>query len=154
MEDKQALIARITPQAILKAMTPESKNSIIKSCIGNDIIGIWEFPFRIGRESRVQYIDGKMVHSERVKITSGKQNNDIYLIDQGEYLQISRQHIRIEKTESGYTLIDRGSACGTIVNTLKIGSEDIGGSCELKDEDIIKLGSEHSPYEFKFITLS
>ena len=152
MQDKQALLNHVTPLAVLKAITPESKNAITNSCLGNEIIGIWHFPFRLGRESRVQYVEGEMVHSERVKLNSGKPNNDIYLIDRGQYLQISRQHFQIEKTETGYLLRDRQSACGTVVNTQKIGSEDTGGTCELKDGDIIKIGSADSPYELQFIT--
>jgi len=154
MEDKQALLDQVTPVAILKAITPESKSAIANNCLGNEVIGIWHFPFRVGRESRVQYVDSEMIPSERVKITSGKPNNDIYLIDHGQYLQISRQHISIEKTDSGYLLVDRESACGTMVNSQKIGSEDTGGSEALKDGDIIKLGSEDSPYEFQFITFN
>lgn len=154
MENKQALIKRVTPQAILKAITPEAKSSISKNCLGNELIGIWQFPFRIGRESRVETVEGKLVHSERQKISSGKPNNDIYLVDHGRFLQISRQHFRIEKTETGYTVADRGSACGTMINTHKIGGEDRGGVYELKDGDIIKIGAEDSPYLFQFITLT
>lgn len=153
MEDKQSLLKRITPVAVLKAVTHEARSTITKNCLGNEIIGIWEFPFRIGRESRIEKVDGKLVLSERQKVGSGKPNNDIYLVDNGHFLQISRQHLQIEKTETGYLVSDRGSACGTIINTQKIGSEDKGGTYELKDGDIIKIGAEDSPYLFEFITL-
>jgi pSer/pThr/pTyr-binding forkhead associated (FHA) protein len=153
MEDKQALLRHVTPVAVLKAITPESKSAITNNFLGNEVIGIWNFPFRMGRESRVEQVGRKAAHSERNKISLGKPNNDIYLMDLGQYLQISRQHIQIDKTENGFLLIDRESACGTIVNTIKIGSEDRGGNCELKDGDIIKIGSKKSPYEFQFITL-
>ena len=154
MEDKQSLLKRITPVAILKAVTPEARSTITKNCLGDEIIGIWNFPFRIGRESRIEKVDGKVVLSERQKITKGKASNDIYLIDNGHYLQISRQHLQIEKTPTGYLVSDRGSACGTIINSKHIGSEDKGGTSELKDGDIIKIGAEDSPYLFEFITLS
>ena len=154
MEDKQSLLERVTPLAVLKAITPEAKSTISKNCLDNELIGIWHFPFRMGRESRVENIDGKIVPSERLKISKGKPNNDIYLVDHRRFLQISRQHLRIEKTETSYTVIDRGSACGTIVNTQKIGGEDRGGTCKLQDGDIIKIGTEDSPYLFQFITLS
>jgi len=154
MEDKQALLKSIAPLAILKAITPEAKNTMIKNCLGDEIIGIWKFPFRIGRESRVEKVDGKLILSERDKASKGKPNNDIYLVDNGHYLQISRQHLQIEKTQNAYFVTDRGSACGTIINTTKIGSEDRGGTYELKDGDIITVGAEDSPYLFEFITLS
>lgn len=153
MEDKQSLLKRITPVAVLKAITPEARSTLTKNCLGNEIIGIWSFPFRIGRESRVEKVDGKIILSERQKISNGKPNNDIYLVDHGHFLQISRQHLQIEKTKTGYLVSDRGSACGTIINTTKIGSEDRGGSGELKDGDIIKIGADDSHYIFKFITL-
>lgn len=154
MEDKQSLLDRVTPLAVLKAMTPEARSTMDKNCLDNELIGIWHFPFRIGRESRVENINGKIIPSERQKISNGKPNNDIYLVDHGRFLQISRQHLQIEKTETGYTVIDRGSACGTIVNTAKIGGEDRGGTCDLQDGDIIKIGTENSPYLFQFITLN
>ncbi len=154
MEDKASLLKRITPLAVLKAISSEARGTITKNCLGDEIIGIWKFPFRIGRESRVEKVDGTLVLSERQKISSGKPNNDIYLVDNGHFLQISRQHLQIEKTEIGYIVTDRGSACGTIVNTKKIGSEDKGGSTMLKDGDIIKIGADDSHYLFEFITLS
>ena len=152
MEDKQALLRHVTPIAVLKAITPESKTAITNNFLGNEVIGIWHFPFRMGRESRVEQVGKKATHTERNKISMGKPSNDIYLMDLGQYLQISRQHIQIEKTETGYLLIDRESACGTSVNHVKIGGEDRGGNSELKDGDIIQIGSKNSPYKFQFIT--
>ena len=153
MEAKLSLLERITPIAVLKAITPEARSTIAKNCLGDEIIGIWKFPFRIGRESRVEKIDGKLVLTERQKINNGLPNNDIYLVDNGHLLQISRQHLQIEKTETGYLVSDRGSACGTMINATQIGSEDKGGTYELKDGDIIKIGGEDSLYLFEFITL-
>lgn len=153
MEDKQSILRDISPIAVLKTITTETKSAINENCLGDEYVGIWKFPFRIGRESRIQTLDRQAVLSERQKNSITSPNNDIYLIDRGKYLQISRQHFQIEKTETGYLLRDRGSACGTIVNTDKVGGEDIGGTCELHDGDIIKIGSKHSHYQFKFIVL-
>ncbi len=153
MEDKKSLLKRITPVAVLKAITPEARSTITKNCLGDEIIGILEFPFRIGRESRIEKVDGKLVLCERQKISNSKPNNDIYLVDNEPFLQISRQHLQIEKTETGYLVSDKGSACGTMINTQKIGGEDKGGTCEVKDGDTIKIGAEDSHYIFKFITL-
>jgi len=153
MEDKQAILKEISPLAVLKIMTIETENAINENCLASEYLGIWKFPFRIDRESRTQTVNGKALESERQKNSITAPNNDIYLIDHGEYLQISRQHFQIEKTESGYVLRDRGSACGTTINADTIGGEDTGGTCELHDGDIIKIGSKHSPYQFKFIVL-
>ena len=154
MENKQSILKSVTPLAVLKAINPETKNSITHNCLGDELIGIWKFPFRIGRESRVEKKDGETLLSERQKVSTGIPNNDIYLVDHGRFLQISRQHLQIEKTKTGFMISDRGSACGTIVNTQKIGGEDRTGSHELNDGDIIKIGAEDSPYLFQFITLS
>lgn len=154
MEDKESLIKRVTPLAILKAITPESKNAITKNCLGNELIGIWKFPFRVGRESRVREIDGQLVIYERHKLGDGEPDNDIYLVDDQDSLQISREHLRIEKAEIGYYISDRNSTCGTIVNERRIAGAGMGGTGILKDGDIIKIGADDSPYLFEFITLS
>lgn len=152
MEDKQALLNQITPQVVLKALTPKAQKSIIKHAINKEIVGIWELPVNIGRESRTEnHFRTNIAEQENVSIT--KPNSDIYLIDTEEYLQISRQHLQIKKTETGYMLYDTGSACGTFVNEVKIGGDAKGGSVTLKDGDIIKIGAEVSSYLYKFITL-
>ena len=153
MEDKQSILRDISPIAVLKTMTTETQNAINENCFGNEYIGIWKFPFRIGRESRIKNDDNRTVRSERQKSNLTSPNNDVYLIDSGKYLQISRQHFQIEKTESGYLLRDRESACGTIINTNQIGGEDTGGTCTLQDGDVIQIGSTHSPFQLQFIIL-
>jgi pSer/pThr/pTyr-binding forkhead associated (FHA) protein len=155
MEDKRFLLERITPLAVLKAVTPEARDAIPKNCLGNDIIGIWKFPFRIGRESRIEEIDGKLVIYERHKLGDGEPDNDAYLVDNRDLLQISREHLRIEKVDNvGYFVSDRNSACGTIINDRRIAGASMGGTGVLKDGDIIKIGGDDSPYLFEFITLS
>ena len=47
MKDKQSLLKRITPVAILKAITPEARHTITKNCLGDEIIGIWTFSTNI-----------------------------------------------------------------------------------------------------------
>lgn len=148
MQDKHLLIESITPLAILKAMTPEAEKAISKSHLGKGLIGIWAFPFRVGRESRARMVDGELVVCHRV----GKGNqptNDAYLIDNGKKLQISREHLMIEKADEEYRITDRESACGTAIGTKLIGS----GESRLNDGDIIHLGSNDSVFKFEFITL-
>lgn len=153
-EEKIILLKKMVPKAILKAMTGEAKHSIIKREFAQDIIPIYNYPFKIGRESRVRFIDGEVVLQERYKLGGNEPNNDIYLLDIGEYLQISREHCSIIKNkDTTYTLNDRGSACGSMVNDTKVGGGDHQASVPLKDGDIISLGIENSPYKFKFIIL-
>ncbi len=154
-KEKQELLRTMVPQAVLKALTPEAKHSIIKREFHQDIIPIYEYPFRMGREARVKYADGAIILQERHKLGGQEPNNDVYLLDNGNYLQISREHCSIVKNDNeNYLLKDRGSACGSMVNSCVVGGDDNNGSCELKDGDIITLGSEESPYKFKFIVLN
>ncbi|WP_297431315.1 FHA domain-containing protein [Sulfurimonas sp.] len=153
-EEKKKLLESMIPKAVLKAMTEEAKHSIIKREFSQDIIPIYDYPFKIGREARVQFVNGEVVLQERHKLSGQEPNNDVYLLDNGEYLQISREHCSIVKNEDGsYILYDRGSACGSMVNDIKVGGEDHSASAPLKDGDIISLGIENSPYKFKFIIL-
>lgn len=151
--EKKELLASMVPKAILKAHTEESKHSIIKRNFGQDIIPIYKYPFRIGREARVDYIDGNVVLQERHKLGGHEPNNDVYLLDNGQFLQISREHCSIVNNGDMYMLQDRGSACGSMVNKFSVGGDDNNGSIPLKDGDIITLGSKESQYKFKFILL-
>ncbi len=152
-DEKKELLHSMIPKAVLKAITEESKHSIIKRVFGEDIIPIYKFPFKIGREARVNYVDGEIILQERHKHHGKEPNNDSYLIDSGEFLQISREHCSIVSNGDTYMLQDRGSACGSMVNKFSVGGDDHQASIPLKDGDIITLGSKESPYKFKFILL-
>jgi len=153
MNEKQSILQLMMPKAVLKAMTPESIDSIPKNLLEQDMVRINRFPFKVGRESRIKEIEGKLVRVERPKRDDSEPNNNLYLIDAGQPLQISREHFQIEKNSLGYILIDRGSACGVTVGTNKIGGRDSGGESKLNDGDIIAVGTEDTPYLFRFITL-
>lgn len=153
MTEKQMIIDIMTPKAVLKAITPEASKSIPVNLMEQDMVRITKFPFSVGRESRIQEIDGKLVTIEREKPHDWAPSNDLYLTDIGKPLQISREHFRIEKSGSDYVLIDRCSACGTTVKSSSIGGRDSGGEIKLEDGDIIAVGDQDTPYFFKFITL-
>ncbi|HLX81371.1 MAG TPA: FHA domain-containing protein [Burkholderiales bacterium] len=155
MTDKQAILAVLTPLAVLKAMTPEAERSVADGMIVAGMVSIRRFPFRIGRESRGRMIDGKFHRQERPKLGNREPNNDLYLVDAGMPLQISREHLRIEKTAAGYVVVDRGSACGTTVaGGTRVGGNDTDGSAPLKDGDTIGIGTQTTPFVFSFITLA
>lgn len=153
MLKKKELLDSMVPKAVLKALTENSKHSIIRRMHGKDIIPVYNYPFRMGREARVEYTDGEIVLQERHKLGGHEPNNDIYLLDNGQFLQISREHCSIIKRGDKYILQDRGSACGSMVNQFSVGGDDHNGSCPLKDGDIITLGSPESEYKYKFIIL-
>lgn len=82
-------------------------------------------------------------------------NNDLYLIDRGKLLNVSREHFQIDKKEDGtYEVVDRGSACGTIVANHVVGGHDKGGRYPLEDGNIIIVGTPKSPFVFKFLSSS
>jgi len=153
MDDKLATLQLLTPKAVLQAMTPEAKASVPHSLLEHNLIRISQFPFNVGRESRVSRVDGKLVRTERVKHVEADSSNDLYLTDDIRPMNISREHFRIEQRGNDYILIDRHSACGSSVDNQRIGGQDSGGEISLKDGDIIAIGVEDTPYVFKFITL-
>ncbi len=152
MEDKQAILRLLAPKAVLKAMTAEAERAVPAPMIEAGFIGIRHFPFRLGRESRSVTVEGEFQSAERPRFGSRKPNNDLYLLDAGEPLEISREHFQIEATAEGYRLVDRCSACGTGVGADRVGGEDAGGSIQLKDGDTIAIGTETTPYIFTFIS--
>jgi pSer/pThr/pTyr-binding forkhead associated (FHA) protein len=153
MDEKIKILENIVPQAVLIALTQEAKEATPQGQRIDDLISIRKFPFRIGRESRVRKMDGREVRVERTKLDNKEPNNDLYLLDRGQLLNISREHLQIEKTETGYRLVDRHSACGTKLGGVAIGGNDKGGSSTLRDGEVIGIGSQSSPYRYRFITL-
>ena len=150
--EKQRIAKSIVPKAILKALTDGSRYAITKKSYELDVIPIYNYPFKIGREARVEHVKGEAVVRERHKLDRSTPTNDAYLVDNGKLLQISRRHCVIAMENNSYKLKDRGSTCGCMVNDIKIGAE-FNNNCELKDGDIITLGSHNSNYKYQFITL-
>jgi len=153
MNEKQSIIQLITPKAVLKATTPEAIDSIPRNMLEQDVIRICKFPFRVGREMRIKKMGKDLMKVERVKPPEREPTNDLYLIDIRLPRQISGEHFRIEKNDSGYMLIDCGSDCGTAVGTSRTEGQDGNGEVKLEDGDIIAVGTKNTPYLFKFITL-
>ena len=74
----------------------------------------------------------KAVPLGRSTMIGRQSDNDVVVSDVG----ISRQHVRIVRTEEGYHLRDLGSTNGTYVNDTKIAH----GTVLLRDGDQIRLG--------------
>ncbi len=152
MDDKLTILKESLPKAMLQALNPETKNAVPQALLRGDLVVISRFPFKVGRESRVVMIDSKLERVERHKKDDTPPNNDLYLMDRCQRLNISREHFQIEKNAAGYRLVDRGSACGTKVEGVKVGGGNNGGSVELQDGDVIAVGAAGTPYLFRFIT--
>ncbi len=152
--EKKELLSSMIPKAVLKAMTSEAKHSIVKRSFGQDIIPIYNYPFRIGRESRVEHVDNEIIVQGRHTLSDYHPNNDAYLFDNGEFLQISKEHCTIIHNDTDeYMLQDIGSSCGSLINQIQLGGDSKDDMYTLKDGDIITLGSKDSKYKFKFILL-
>lgn len=128
----------------LKGLTPEAKLAL-----GGDFLEIARFPFRIGRESRLHDSIGQGTSSRRR--SDSTPNNDLYLIEPGTLLNISREHCMIDERDGTYVLVDRGSSCGTIVEGELVGDHRKGGSRRLRDQDVIIVGTSESRFIFKFV---
>lgn len=154
MDEKLNILNELMPIAVLKPLTPEAMAAVPQSQKFGDMILIRRFPFKIGRESRVRLVDGKVERIERPKRDDRKPNNDLYLLDQGHLLNISREHLQIEAGDNGgYTVVDRGSACGTKIADRAVGGGDLGGREPLNDGEVIGIGAKGTPYLYQFVAL-
>ncbi|WP_201353088.1 FHA domain-containing protein [Hydrogenimonas urashimensis] len=154
--DKEAIKRQFLPRAVLLAQTDQAAAAIPIKNQFDDMIPIWKFPYRIGRESRVEVDDhGHIIVKERFKHgMKSVPTNDIYLIDFGERLQISRDHLQIVEEDGKYYVIDDGSKCGTGVNEKRIGGDSDTERTEIEDGDTIVLGTSGSPYRYTFVLFS
>ena len=132
--------------AFLKALTPESKASL-----GSQLIKIPKYPFRVGRESRET---GNSLFPNSRRRHDSSPNNDLYLLDPGKVLNISREHFQIEQRNGGFFLVDRNSMCGTVVEGETIGKGRNGGEKLLNNGDVIIVGTSDSKQILKFVTLT
>jgi hypothetical protein len=127
----------------LKALTPEAKQAL-----GGDIFRISHFPFKVGRESRLH----DMPHGgDDFRQADSVPSNDLYLVEPGALLNVSRDHFLIEQREGSYYIVDRGSMCGTLVEGETVGERRVGGSRPLNDNDVIIVGTSESRFVFKFL---
>jgi len=127
----------------LTALTPEGARTF-----GARAINIPHFPFRIGRESRrLKWTEQGLVGEKR---RAAPPNNDLYLVEELEPMNVSREHFLIGRDDHGYFVLDRGSACGTLVEGEAIGAQTGNSRAPLHDHDVIIVGTSLSRFIFKF----
>lgn len=132
--------------AYLEPLTPEAEASL-----GGSRLLLNRWPFRVGRESRMVVSGGGFKLAERRR-SNVAPTNELYLLDSGQRLNVSRAHFQIERSEDGgYRLRDRGSALGTYVGDRLVGGGDRGGEALLRDGEVIVAGTTESPFVFKFV---
>jgi hypothetical protein len=86
---------------LLKALTPEAR-----AALGGNFCQITRFPFRVGRESR-SIINKGFAGSRRQ--TNPIPNNDLYLVETGTLINVSREHFLIDAQNDGYVLGTAGA---------------------------------------------
>ncbi len=147
---KKDILKSFIPRAVLLPLNEKAKRSLPNE----KIISIKNLPFKIGRESRLGKNERGFFIKFRVLTGESDSKNDIYLIDNEELLQISKEHFEISfNDDNQYVLRDRGSSNGTTLNGNTIGGERQISEDILKDGDIVQVGSESSEYKFQFLTL-
>jgi len=138
------------PVVALVAITDEARAALA----GRLEVRMNAFPCTIGRESGSK----RRADSALAELRLGRapEVNDLYLMERSwaDSLHISREHFAIEHAGSQCFLVDRGSACGTIVSGTHVGGERTGGRTELRSGDEITVGTGTSPYLFRFVVLS
>lgn len=126
----------VTPEALTSAKT--------------DRIQLTVLPFRVGREARFGLVHGSVVSMER-RNTDSAANNDLYLHDHADFLNVSREHFQIEQdANGGFVLLDRGSTCGTIVDNVPVGVHAPSKHHPLQNGSTIRVGTATSPFVFRF----
>ena len=121
-----------------------------KIALGGAEYAIRQFPCRVGRESRKHDSPEKKALFADQRSPANKPNNDLYLVEETELINVSREHFQIDRAGGGFVLQDRGSTLGTIVEGRTVGGENAGGSVALRDGYVIIVGSPASPFVFKF----
>lgn len=131
--------------ARLVALTEEAEAALG----GRREVPVTRLPFRVGRDRR-QSSDGDVAVERRGEAEPAE--NDLYLRETngGQSLHISGAHFEIERADEGFVLVDRGSACGTIVAGRRIGGHRRGGQTPLRDGDEVVVGTSRSRYIFRF----
>jgi len=129
-------------------LTPQTREA--REALQTDEVRLDRFPFRVGRESRFGLVRGQWRSMERRQLAAPP-NNDLYLVDTGDVLNISREHFNILlKDDGSYALVDHNSTCGTIVDDTNLGVDCEQTQCDLKDGSTLIVGTQESPYKFTF----
>ncbi len=139
--------------ASLVALTEEAEHALG----GVRNLTLNRFPVTFGRERRSSNgaVGSHGAVAEDLRRREAAPVNDIYLreIAESRGLQISGAHFAIEYDDHQFVLIDRGSACGTIVSGRHVGGQRVGGRAELRDGDEVVVGNSRSRYVFRFTVI-
>jgi pSer/pThr/pTyr-binding forkhead associated (FHA) protein len=113
-------------------------------------IPLQEFPFRVGRDLRDPHRRSFRLFRRNRRRGDSPGPNDLYLPEPGPRHRLSREHFLIDREGERFFVVDRRSACGTVVEEDPVGGHREGGKRWLNDGDVITVGGNHSPFVFKF----
>ena len=132
---------------MLVAVTEEAERALG----GQREVRLTHFPFKFGRESRSPESQPRMTE---LRLRAAPELNDVYLLEPkwSDLVQISREHFSIESEGERFFVVDRTSACGTIVAGKTLGGNRTGGRTEVRNGDTIVVGAAGSEYVFRFET--
>ncbi|MBI1275297.1 cyclic nucleotide-binding domain-containing protein [bacterium] len=124
-----------TRQPEMKQLSFLPATAEMEKVVPKDGLAIKSFPFRVGG------------------IPPGEADNPLdwndVMIPGANPLLLSRNHFAIQKTNEGLLVVDRGSACGTLVNGTGIGLGQPDYKAALKPgRNTITAGGQNSPYQF------
>ena len=138
-EADEAVMATLIAIATLEAITPEAERALG----GLHERRFSHFPVNVGRERRVPGADHPSPEEDPRRRGVAPQLNDVYLheLPSSTSLHISGAHFAIERVDGRFFLVDRGSACGTIVAGRRVGGNRTGGRTELRDGDELVVGT-------------
>lgn len=111
---QQRQYQRIVRRSGKLCLFPQALHALPNEHLRRGLVGINVLPFRIGRESRIYHDEktGAIHRLERYKPGAHEPNNDLYLLDDGHLLNVSREHLQIVRRDDGFHVVDRKSACG------------------------------------------
>lgn len=137
----------VSIRATLIALTPEA----VEAIQGEQTV-CHRFPFRVGAESRRGW-QGLWTDAER-RVPHTEPLNHLYLREpvHSRWPYIARGHFLIDHQGGRFYLVDRGTEQGTWVSGQQVGGGYEGGHATLRDQDVIAIGAETSPYLFEFRT--
>ena len=138
------------PKAVLKPENGIADRAVPDGMIHSGYIAIRTFPFRVGREARGATVKGTFFGTLRPRAPDQRPTNELYLMDPGPGMQVSREHFQIEQRAGGFVLVDRGSTLGTMVGDVRLGMTGVT-STPLVDGATIRIGEPQSPYVYTFI---
>ncbi len=129
-------------------------NEISNNALRYQKIEIKKFPFRVGRETREQVTR----NSRLKKVAEVNENpdlspedkeellagNDLYILEEDRPFYISANHFLVDKVGGVFTITDRGSRLGIIVN-----DSTVKESCMLEEQNELIIGSPYSPFILK-----